>query len=109
MAQPTNIRRASGSRSFTGFPAGPIASQSELASLCARERVAQFAAADGGGSARQGRPRRFLDLHLHQLAAHAALCSRLGREIPGQGSGGDRRPRAGVPIRKEPRQRPPGR
>ena len=47
----------------------------------ARGRVAQFAAADGAGTARKSRPRRFLDLHLHQLAAHASLCPRLGREI----------------------------
>ena len=34
--------------------------------------MAQFAAADGVGAARKGRSRRFLDLHLHQLAAHAS-------------------------------------
>src|SRR5262249_37565507 len=42
----------------------------------ARERVAQFAAPDGVGSAWKNRPHRFLDLYLYQLAAHAALCSR---------------------------------
>ena len=64
----------------------------------ARGRVAQFAAPDGVGSARKSRPHRFLDLHLHQLAAHASLCPRLGREIPGSRIGGDRRPCAGVRI-----------
>ncbi len=72
----------------------------------ARRRMAQFAAADRVGAARQGRPHRFLDLHLHQLAAHAALCPRLGREISRPGTGGDRRPRAGVRLRKRPEQRP---
>ena len=33
----------------------------------ARRRVAQFAAPDGDGSARKGRPHRFLDLHLFRL------------------------------------------
>jgi hypothetical protein len=57
----------------------------------------------------QGRPRRVLDLHLHQLAAHPALRPRLGREVPGPGAGGDRRAHAGVPVRARPRQRPPRR
>src|SRR5262249_35387316 len=47
----------------------------------ARERMAQFAAAEGVGSARESRARRFLDLHLHQLAAHASVCPCLGREV----------------------------
>ena len=92
-----------------GFPIGPFAGQNELASLDARERMAEFAAADAGGSARQGRSGQFLDLHLHQLAAPASLCPRLGREIQGPGTGGDRRPCAGVRIRKEHRQRSLGR
>ena len=71
--------------------------------------MAEFAASDAGGAARQGRSGQFLDLHLHQLAAPASLCPRLGREIQGPGTGGDRRPCAGVRIRKEHRQRPLGR
>ena len=62
-----------------------------------------------GGSARQSRPHRFLDLHLHQLAAHASLCPRLGREIQGPRIGGDRRPLAGVRVRERTQQRSPGR
>ena len=34
---------------------------------------------------------RRLDLYLHQLAAHASLCPRVGREIQGSRIGGDRR------------------
>ena len=81
-----------------GFPLAQSASRIRVGFSRARERVAQFAAPDGGGSARKSRPHRFLDLHLHQLAAHASLCPRLGREIQGSGTGGDRRPRAGVRI-----------
>ena len=47
----------------------------------AARRVAQSAAMTTGGTARESRPRRFLDLHLHQLAAHAALCPSMGCEI----------------------------
>ena len=43
-----------------------------------RDRLAQLGAADAGGPARPRRPRRLLDLHLHQLAAHAALSSAPG-------------------------------
>jgi hypothetical protein len=42
----------------------------------------------------RGKVVRLLDLHLHQLAAHAPLCARLGREIPGPGAGGHRRAHA---------------
>ena len=48
-------------------------------------RVAQFTATDAGGPARKSRPDRLLDLHLHQLAALAAVCSRVGREIKDRG------------------------
>ena len=51
----------------------------------------------------------FWTLHLHQLAAHAALCPRLGREVPRSRTGGDRRAYAGVRLREEPGQRPPRR
>ena len=56
-----------------------------------RDRVAQLAAAHSGRPARTRRAHRLLDLHLHQLAAHASLCARLGREIPGVRGGDDRR------------------
>src|SRR5947209_13113007 len=55
-----------------------------------RDRVAQCAAPLGGRPARKGRARRLLDLHLHQLAAYAALCERVGREIQGAWPGSDR-------------------
>ena len=53
--------------------------------------MAKLAAVDAGRLARKSRPGRRLDVHLHQLAAHASLCPRLGREIQGSGLGGDRR------------------
>ena len=58
---------------------------SDLASLgraTAWLNSAPLTAADLQG---QGRPRRLLDLHLHQLAAHAAIRSRLGRTYKDQG------------------------
>jgi hypothetical protein len=39
-----------------------------------RKRMAEFAGADAGSAARQGRPGQLLDLHLHQLAPPAAIC-----------------------------------
>ena len=74
-----------------------------------RDRVAQFAAVDGERPARKSRPDRRLDLYLHQLAAHASLCPRVGREIQESGAGGDRRALARVRIRTQRRQRSPGR
>ena len=74
-----------------------------------RDRVAQFAAVDDGRPARKGRPDRLLDLYLHQLAAHPALCPRMGREIQESGSGRDRRAHARVRLRARRRQRSPRR
>ena len=68
-------------------------------------RVAQLAAVDGSQSARKGRPHRCLDLYLHQLAAYAFLCPRLGGEVQGPRLGGDRGARARIPLREKPRQR----
>ena len=48
-------------------------------------RLAQLVAAHAGGSGWKGRSRRLLDVHLHQLAPHAGLCSRLVREVRDQG------------------------
>ena len=73
-----------------------------------RHDLAQFATADAGGLARQGRARRLLDLHLHQLAAHATLRSCVGREVQGSGTRGDRRAHARVRVREERRQHSPG-
>jgi hypothetical protein len=41
---------------------------------------------------------RFLDLFLHQLPAHAALCAGLARQISRARVGGDRRPYARVRV-----------
>ena len=43
---------------------------------------------------------------MHQLAAHARLGARVGREVRGSGAGRGRRPHAGVPVRARRRQRP---
>ena len=43
------------------------------------DRVAQLAYPHGGRPRRKGRARRFLDAHVHQLASHALLRSRVGR------------------------------
>ena len=72
-----------------------------------RDHVAQLSATDVGRPARQGRARRLLDLHLHQLAAHAALRPRVGREVPRSRPGRDRRAHARVPLRARPRERAP--
>ena len=59
--------------------------------------------------AREGRPGRFLDVHVHQLAPDARLPPRVGREVPGARPGRRRRSHAGVPVREGRRQRSPGR
>ena len=46
-----------------------------------RDRLAQLGAADARRAARPRRPRRLLDLHLRQLAPHAAVRPGLGREV----------------------------
>ena len=69
-----------------------------------RDRLAQLRAADAGGTARTGRPRRLLDLHLRQLAADAAVCPRLGRQVPRRRADGHRRPHARVRVRARRRQ-----
>ena len=58
---------------------------------------------------REGRARRLLDVHLHQLAAHARLRPRVGREVPRSRVGHRRRAHARVPVRAGRRQRPPSR
>src|SRR4029079_7341043 len=45
------------------------------------DRLAQFTATHSGGLARQSRPRRLLDVHVHQLASHTPVHSRLGHPV----------------------------
>ena len=47
-----------------------------------RDRVAQLRSAHAGESSRARRPRRLLDLHVCELAAHASVRSGLGRQVP---------------------------
>ena len=60
---------------------------------------ARRAAAEPARAARAGRADRLLDLHLHQLPAHAAAPARLGRALPRRRSDDRRRPHAGVRVR----------
>ena len=66
--------------------------------------VAQFPTPDTIEPRRQGGARGLLQVHLHQLAADAAIYSRLGAEVSGTARC-DRRAHARVRIRKEPRER----
>ena len=56
-------------------------------------------------AARQGRARRLLDLHVHQLPAHAALPRGVGRALSPRRPGHRRRALARVPLRARRRQR----
>ena len=71
-------------------------------------RLAQLVTSRRGRFAREGRSRRLLDVHLHQLAPHARLCARLGGEIPGSWVSRHRCSHPGVPVRTRRRQRAPG-
>jgi len=61
--------RGYGFRSSTAFLSARLPINPRWRRLSARTRGFQFAAPDRGSPARKSRPRRFLDLHLHQLAA----------------------------------------
>ena len=73
------------------------------------DRLAQLGAARARRICGEGRPRRLLDVHVHQLAAHARLRPCMGREVREPGAGRRRRPHARVPVREGDRQRPRGR
>ena len=73
-----------------------------------RHRMAQFAAADRGRVAREGRPGQLLHLYLHQLDPPGAVRPRLGRQIRRAGAGRGRGAHPGVRVRARPRERPPG-
>ena len=72
------------------------------------DRLGEFGAADAGGPAREGRPRRLLDADVHQLAAHRAVHPRLVAGLPGRRARRARRPHARVLVRARPRPRPAG-
>ena len=101
-AQPAPRRRGAGRRAC-GLPGAR-----QGAGVRRQPALVQHArrpAADAGVAARPRRPGRLLDLHLHQLPAHAALPEGLGRALP-QGRPDDRRrPLARVPVRERRRQR----
>ena len=105
--RPGSRPRSSEVLTMTPAPARHLTGRRRLPVPRRRDGVAQLAAADCCRPARQGRPRRRLDLHLHQLAAHASLRPGLGREIQGPGARRDRRALAGVRVREGPRERPP--
>ena len=90
-----------------GPAADALPSRRAVAARSPARSMAEFAAADGRGSARQGRPDRLLDLFLHQLPACDPLCPRLGGEVQGSGPGRDRCACARIRLREEYRQCPP--
>ena len=94
-------------RSSTAWRATPPNCPSKATSRpsMARTSMAQLGAAHAPGPPRPSRPRRLLDLHLHQLAAHAPISAGVGREIRGRRSHGDRRSHARVRLRARHRQR----
>ena len=62
--------------------AGPVARRGSPARFRRSNRLAELVRADSGGSGRKGRSRRLLDVHVHQLAAHAAVhLSDRGRRV----------------------------
>src|SRR5262245_24962396 len=65
-----------------------------------RRRVAEFAALEQQGAARQGGGGQLLDLFVHQQPSRASLYEGLGRKVQGCRFGGDRRPCAGVWFRE---------
>ena len=67
--------------------------------------LVQHHAADDGPPARPRRARRLLDVHLHQLPAHAALHQGLGCRLPRPRPDDRRRPHAGVRLRAQGHQR----
>jgi hypothetical protein len=97
------------------FPIGSIMSASsaikasELASINSASGWIKLAAIDGRGAARESGARPVLDLLLHQLDPHTALCPRMGTKIPEPWIGGDRRARARVRVRETSHQCPLGR
>ena len=72
------------------------------------DSLAQFSATDGGGPSGQSRARRLLDLHLHQLASHTAIRSRVGRPVQGTRAGRHRRAHTRIHVRGRRRQRATG-
>ena len=99
-------RSPSGSTTCAARPSSPPPAATGLPELGAgarlrrRHALAELQAADAAGTARQGRADRLLDLHLHQLPAHAALPARLGRALPRPRAGDRRRPHARVRLRE---------
>src|SRR5439155_14053040 len=67
--------------------------------------MAQLGASDAERAARPCGRRPVLDLHVHQLAAHAGVLPSLGTEVPGSWADHNRRPHARVQVRARSRQR----
>ena len=112
--QCTSQVRSSGARSKVGacsrLREGSDGSSSPArgAHAVARRRhgVAELATVDDRAAARPGRRRGLLDLHLHQLAAHAPVRSRVGTAYRRR-AGRHRRAHPRVRHRARRRQRPP--
>ena len=90
ISQPEAVDRRDHDRSSRGRPAdrrgrwwqlslfGKLRSEKHLPGFDGATGWLNSRAADPGRPARQGRPRQLLDVHLHQLAAHARLRPRVG-------------------------------
>src|SRR5439155_230532 len=80
------------------------AGRGRRAILPSRQRMAQRGASDAERAARPCGRRPVLDLHVHQLAAHAGVLPRLVAEIQGPRAHDDRRPHARIQVRARRRQ-----
>ena len=85
--------------------AGRPAGRRSPADIRWRDRLAQLRTFDARRTAWPRRPRRLLDVHLHQLAAHGALSPRVGCEVPRPGLDRDRCSHARIRLRGQRRQR----
>ena len=76
--------------------------EGRLASFDGADGLAELGAADAGRPARARRPRRLLDLHVRQLAAHRSRTCGLGREVRRRRPDHRRRAHARVRLRARP-------
>ena len=92
-------------RPSTGGRPGRAADRGPAGLVRGRDQLAELRAADARGTPRTSRPRRLLDLHVHQLAADGPVPSGVGREIRRRRPHDRRRPYPRVRLRAGPRQR----
>ena len=81
----------------------------EAAGIRGREQLAEQRATDTGGPEGEGRPRRLLDVHVHQLDPDAPIPPRVGGGVPLARPRRGRSAHSGVRDRARRRERAPGR